>query len=156
MCMQRLEWYKNKDVGVYFDNMPDIRIRYATPGATKKEKESIKKYPFINNKNLAVSIFDYKNNKSYEFTIPKNYCFDGASIPRIFWRVIGSKTDNTFLVAAMVHDYLCENHNLIDNNRYLSTLVFNDLLEVGGVPPFKRWLMKHSVDNFQKFCGWEK
>lgn len=156
MCMQRLEWYKNKDVGVYFDNMPDIRIRYAAPGATKKEKESIKKYPFINNKNLAVSIFDYKNNKSYEFTIPKDYCFDGASIPRIFWRIIGSKTDNTFLVAAMVHDYLCENHNLIDNNRYLSTLVFNDLLEVGGVPAFKRWIMKHSVDNFQKFCGWEK
>lgn len=156
MCMQRLEWYKNKDVGVYFDNMPDIRIRYTAPGATKKEKESIKKYPFINNKNLAVSIFDYKNNKSYEFTIPKDYCFDGASIPRIFWRIIGSKTDNTFLVAAMVHDYLCENHNLIDNNRYLSTLVFNDLLEVGGVPAFKRWIMKHSVDNFQKFCGWEK
>ena len=91
-----------------------------------------------------------------EFIIPKGYCFDGASIPRIFWRIIGPNTDNTFLVAAMVHDYLCENHSVIDNDRYLSTLIFNDLLEVGGVCKIKRWFMKHSVDNYQKFCGWKK
>ena len=151
-----MEWIKDRNIGVYFDNPPSIAVRYANPAMTAKEKESIKKFPFINTENLKVNIFDYKNNKQYSFTIPKDYCFDGASIPRIFWRVIGSNTDNTFLVAAMVHDYLCENHGVIDNNRYLSTLIFNDLLEVGGVPAFKRWLMKHSVDNYQKFCGWKK
>ena len=53
----------------------------------------------------------------------------------------------------MVHDTLCENHHYIDGDRYLSTIVFERLLSVGGVGSFKRWLMKHSVDNFQKFCG---
>lgn len=151
-----MEWFKNKEIGVYFDSVPNIRIRYAGPAATEQEKKSIKKYPFINIENLPVHVFDYKNNKNYNFTIPKDYCFDGASVPRLFWRIIGSNTDNTFLVAALVHDYLCENHEVIENNRYLSTLIFNDLLEVGGTPAFKRWIMKHSVDNWQKFCGWQK
>ena len=61
----------------------------------------------------------------------------------------------TFLIAAMVHDYMCLNHSVVNSNRYLSTLIFNDLLEVGGTPAFKRWLMKHSVDNFQKFQKWK-
>lgn len=151
-----MEWYEDKKIGVYFDKAPVIKIRYYVPGMPESERISIKKYPFINMADLKVNIFDMENKKTYSFTIPKGYCFDGASIPRIFWRIIGSNTDNNFLVAALVHDYLCENHNVIDNNRYLSTLIFNDLLTVGGVPAFKRWLMKHSVDNYQKFCGWGK
>jgi hypothetical protein len=55
----------------------------------------------------------------------------------------------------MVHDVLCENHNYVDNDRYFSTMVFERLLYAEGVGGFKRWLMKHSVDNFQKFCDWE-
>ena len=151
-----MEWYKSQRVGVFFDTVPKIGIRYSLPSMTKDEKKSIKKYPFINKTDLKVHIFDYVNNKNYEFTIPKGYCYDGASIPRLFWRVIGSNTDNTFLIAALVHDYLCEHHKLVDYNRYLSTLVFNDLLTVGGVGPVKRWFMKHSVDNYQKFCGWKE
>jgi hypothetical protein len=30
------------------------------------------------------------------------------------------------------------------------------LLYVSKVNPFSRWLMKHSVDNWQKFCDWWK
>lgn len=151
-----MEWCKGKKVGVFFDNAPKIAVRYCLPNMSETEKKSIKKYPFITKTDLTVNIFDFMNNKKYSFVIPKGYCYDGASIPRCFWRVIGSNTDNSFLVAALVHDYLCEHHDVIDNNRYLSTLIFNDILAVGGVPAFKRWLMKHSVDNYQKFCGWEK
>ncbi|MBQ9149879.1 DUF1353 domain-containing protein [bacterium] len=151
-----LEWYNKKDIGVFFNNVPNIKIRYSGPNTPEVEKDVIKKFPFINEDELEVEVFYHKKNKSYEFIIPKGYCFDGASIPRIFWRIIGPNTDNTFLVAAMVHDYLCENHSVIDNDRYLSTLIFNDLLEVGGVCKIKRWFMKHSVDNYQKFCGWKK
>lgn len=149
-----IEWY-NKDITVCFDRVPNIRMRYCTPSTTKQEKKSIKKYPFINIETLNVKIFYKKENQSFEFTIPKDFCFDGASIPRFFWRIIGSNTDNTFLIAAMVHDYMCLNHSVVNSNRYLSTLIFNDLLEVGGTPAFKRWLMKHSVDNFQKFQKWK-
>ena len=106
---------------------------------------------------MEIYVWDENTEQSYTFTIPKGYEFDGASIPRVFWRIVGANTDNRFIVAAMVHDFCCENHEVVGHNRYLSTMVFNNLLEVGGVSPFKRWMMKHSVDNWQKACGkWSK
>lgn len=149
-----LEWYVNKYVGIYFDDIPRVAIRYILPSTTKEIKKSIKKYPFINKRLLKVKLNDIKKNKIYRFEIPKYYCFDGASVPRIFWRVIGSNTDNKFLIAALVHDVLCENHHYIDNDRKFSTQVFNALLEASEVIPIKRFCMKNSVDFYQRFCGW--
>ena len=99
---------------------------------------------------------DKKKNKTYYFEIPKGYCFDGASVPRFFWRVIGSNTDNKFLMAALIHDVLCENHQYINNDKNFSTQVFNALLEASDVNPLKRFFMKHSVNFYQNFCNWEK
>ena len=119
------------------------------------DKKSIKKYPFINKRNLNVKLIDYQKNKIYNFSIPKGYCYDGASIPRLFWRVIGSNTDNRFLIPALVHDVLCEHHEYVDNDRKFSSNVFNALLEASEVCPMKRFFMKNSVDVFQKlFCKW--
>lgn len=149
-----LKWCSNKFVEVFFDDIPKVSIRYILPSMNKEEKKSIKKYPFINKKNLGVKLYDKKKNKIYQFMIPKCYCYDGATVPRFFWRIIGSNTDNKFLIAALIHDVLCENHNYIDNDRNFSTQVFNVLLEASDVYPFKRFLMKNSVNFFQLFCGW--
>lgn len=151
-------WYSDENLFILFDKTPCVGIRYPLPSMTKAEKKAIAKYPFINKQELKVKIVYYQGvwrNES-EFIIPRDYCFDGASIPKIFYRIIGAPTDNHFLIAALVHDWMCEHHDVVDDNRYLSTCIFNALLKVGGVNPFKRWLMKHSVDNWQKFCGWEK
>ncbi len=148
-----LKWYENKNLKIFLSAHPKIVERYICPCCSKEEKKNILKKPYENFTSLNVEI-EYKDDK-YSFTIPKGFCFDGASIPRAFWRLIGSNTDNTFLIAAMVHDFMCENHSVVGNNRYLSTLIFNALLEVGGVNPFKRWMMKHTVDNYQKFCRWK-
>ncbi len=148
-----LKWYDNKELKIFLSSHPKIMERYICPCCSKEEKKNIIKKPYENFEDLKIKIV-YKDGK-YSFSIPKDFCFDGASIPRAFWRLIGSNTDNTFLIAAMVHDYMCENHSVIGNDRYLSTLIFNALLEVGGVSPVKRWIMKHSVDNYQKFCGWK-
>lgn len=121
---------------------------------TEEERKSIERYPFINKKNLQVRLIDYKKDKTYNFEIPKGYCYDGASIPRLFWRIIGSNTDNRFLIPALIHDILCENHSFIDNDRKFSTEVFNALLEASEVNAFKRFLMKNSVDCFQKTQKW--
>ena len=148
-------WYENKKAGIFFDEPPKIAIRYKLPSMTKEEKKSIEKYPFICKKELRVLLKDYKKNHRYEFTIPKGYCFDGASIPRLFWRVIGSNTDNSFLIPALVHDYLCENHKCVNFDRAFSTNVFNALLESTGVCGLKRFFMKNSVASFQTiFCNW--
>ena len=149
-----ISWYCNKKVKIFFDDTPRIGIRYILPSTEKELKKSIKKYPFINKKILKVLLSDLIKNKRYKFEIPKYYCFDGASVPRFFWRVIGSNTDNKFLIAALIHDYLCENHHLINNDRKFSTQVFNALLEASEVHPIKRFCMKNSVDFYQRFCDW--
>lgn len=150
-----IKWYSNKIAGIFFDDIPHVCMRYALPSHTKQEKKLIKKYPFINKKTLFVELADYKKNKNYNFSIPKGYCYDGASIPRFFWRVVGSNTDNRFLIAALVHDVLCEHHDYVDNDRIFSSEVFNALLEASEVSCFQRFLMKNSVNVFQKFfCNW--
>lgn len=151
-----LKWYSNKYVEIYFDNIPRVGIRYILPSSSKIEAKSIKKYPFINKRLLKVRLDDKKKNKTYYFEVPKGYCFDGASVPRFFWRVIGSNTDNKFLMAALIHDVLCENHQYINNDKNFSTQVFNALLEASDVNPLKRFFMKHSVNFYQNFCNWEK
>lgn len=151
-----IEWYKSDELSIFFDENPHVGVRYVLPSSNELEKLSIKQYPFINRKALEVKLFDHTKEKSYGFKIPKGYCYDGASIPRVFWRLIGSNTDNSFLIPALIHDVLCENHNYVDNDREFSTKVFNALLEVSDVGKFKRFLMKNSVDLFQRFCGWGK
>ena len=148
------EYYSNNRVGIFFSKNPHISIRYYIPSMTEDERKSIEKYPFINKKNLQVRLVDYKKDKTYNFEIPKGYCYDGASIPRLFWRIIGSNTDNRFLIPALIHDILCENHSFIENDRKFSTEVFNALLEASEVNAFKRFLMKNSVDCFQKTQKW--
>lgn len=150
-----IEWYKSDKLSIYFSNVPKVSIRYILPSMTETEKKSIKKYPFICRKSVSITICDYIKHKNYNFIIPKDYCYDGASVPRIFWRLIGAPTDNRFLIAALVHDVLCENHNYINNDKSLSTNVFNALLKSSEVNPVQRCLMKNSVACFQTlFCHW--
>ena len=149
-------WYLNKKTGIYFNDLPSVSVRYFIPSMNTTEKKSVEKYPFICKKNLTVMLKDLRKNKQYLFDIPKGYCYDGASVPRFFWRIIGSNTDNKFLIPALIHDALCEHHEYIDNDRGFSTEVFNALLESSGICSFKRFFMKNSVACFQTiFCNWE-
>lgn len=151
-----IKWYRDEEIGIFFDILPRVGVRYILPTMTKIERESVEQYPFINKKELKVALLDRKKSRKYTFTIQKGYCWDGASIPRIFWRLIGSKTDNKFLIPSLIHDVLCENHSYVNNDRYFADKVFERLLRVSEVSTFNRWLMFHSVDNYQKFCGWSE
>lgn len=155
MAKEYIQWFDDDELTIEFSEVPHVCIRYILPSATEQEKQSIKKYPFINKRTLGVKLYDKDKEEIYEFTIPKGYTYDGASVPTFFHRVIGANTDNKFLIAALVHDVLCENHNYVNGDRAFSTYVFNALLEVSEVNPFKRWLMKNSVDFFQRFQGWK-
>ena len=150
-----IKWCENEKVIVYFNGTPYVSIRYAAPSMTDAEIQAVKKYPFINKTNLTVRLRDKVKDRTYEFDIPKGYCYDGASIPWLFRRIIGAPTDNSFLIGALVHDVLCENHQYVMNDVKFSTEVFNALLESSRVGKVKRYLMKHSVNTFQKlFCKW--
>ena len=148
-----ITWYSDEEISILFDKVPNVTMRYVTPFTTDEEKKEINKKPFINLSDLKIIIQDKIEQENYEIIIEKDYTWNGANIPRIFWRLMGSMTVNRFLIPSMIHDKLCENHDLIDDNRYLSTIIFERLLYVSKVNPFSRWLMKHSVDNYQKICG---
>jgi len=146
-----ITWYKSKDLKILFDKTPDPDIRFAEPNMSDEQIQDIDDKPFIL-KNTIFCRIHYKG-RTYGFTICVGFTWDGATIPPLFWAMIGSKTDNRFLIASMIHDVLCKNHDYVGNNRYLSTTVFVALLEVARVNPASRFLMFHSVDNYQKFCG---
>ena len=147
-------WYEDEELKIEFSKFPNLRIRYVMPLSSKEEISDINKKPFINLSELTVCLTNKVQQTVFEFLVPENYTWDGATIPRIFWRLIGSRTDNRFLIPSLIHDVLCENHDYVDNDRYFSTTVFERLLYVSKVNPLSRWVLKHSVDNFQKFCGW--
>ena len=65
-----------------------------------------------------------KKSKTYIFIIEAGYDYDGASIPRLLWRIVGSKESIEFKIAALIHDVLCENHNYVDYDRYFADRVF--------------------------------
>ena len=149
-----MNWYKDDDLEIDFDKAPLVRMSSILPSMTTLEKQTINRFPFVCLNQIEVTI-KYKEN-IYKFPIPKGYRWDGATIPRMFWRLIGSKTDPRFLIPSMVHDILCENKHYVNYNRYLADKVFERLLYIADVPAFTRWLMFHSVDNFQKFNKWKK
>ena len=45
-----------------------------------------------------------------DFTVPKGFIFDGASIPRALWRLCGSPYDAPRVIAALAHDFLYATH----------------------------------------------
>lgn len=153
-----LEWYKDDELAIFFDTYPKPKERFIVPGISDKTKKSIEKYPYMNLRDLTVTVFDHTDQKKYEFIIPKKYCFDGASIPgKILLPIlIGAKTDNRFLVGAMVHDWMCIHKECVGYNRKLSSDIFKALLLVGGTPGWKAQLMYLGVEIFQRTQGWKK
>lgn len=151
-----ITWYEDKELGIYFDRKPIVIVRVITPEMPLIDKKAIAKYPFQNVHRFNVTLKDFKKNKTYEFPVFKGFCYDGASIPRVFWRLIGSNTDPRFLIASLIHDVLCENHDYVDNDRKFSSKVFRALLREAGVSKIKAQTMYLAVDNYQRFCGWGK
>lgn len=142
---------------IYFNksNPEECLCDKSLVGLTNGELKAALKKPFIIAEDLNIEI-EYCN-MNYHFTIPKNYDWNGANVPPFAWLIIGQQKEPRFKLASCVHDYLCENKNVINNNRYLSTLIFETLCEYfGRFNAVKRWAMFHCVDNFQKLQGWGK
>ena len=81
-----IEWYSNKKVGIFFDYVPEIKVRefhynnLISKEENEKRKRNIEKYPCELMNDIQVEIVDYKSDKEYRFLISKNYCYDGARL----------------------------------------------------------------------------
>ena len=151
--MITIEGRKGLKITFFVDNPEEYLEDVSLVGLEGDElKEALKK-PFVVTEDLILMI-EYQS-ESYAFMIPKGYDWNGANVPPFCWLLIGQQKEPRFKLASCVHDYMCENKNVVGNNRYLSTLIFETLCEYfGRFNSFKRWAMFHSVDNYQKFCHW--
>lgn len=74
-------------------------------------------------------------------SVPTGYRFDGASIPRLLWSLIGSPFEPDLMVAACVHDWYCEHTANSYQSRVIGDAVFFYLLAKAGVPRWRRVVM---------------
>ena len=145
---------------VLFSDVLDVRVRVISEDDTKTLVKNKKKYPFELFNTVQVNIETDKLN--FTFNIFKGYTWNGADIPRFLWRLVGSRTDNDFLVASMVHDYMLEFKIFIMKEvlfekiskkeyRRLTSLIFRELIKKQGTNVIKANVMSWCVDVFQMF-----
>lgn len=162
---------KEKITDISFSEVPDVRIRVIQKQDLDAVKENKKKYPFELHNSISVTITTTK--RVFSFNLYNGYVWNGADIPRFLWRLIGSRTDNDFLIASMVHDYLLEfkfyiMEQVINKNsflpiskkeyRRLTSLIFRHIIKKQGTNVIKSNIMSYCVDVFQMFNrkGWKK
>ncbi|MCQ2957371.1 MAG: DUF1353 domain-containing protein [Candidatus Gastranaerophilales bacterium] len=108
----------------------------------------VKPFKLLNN--IVYISGDYCGKDIYRIVINKGYSWNGANIPRYFWRIIGSQFNPEFLPASMIHDWLCEHKDfIIQNGVKVSSDIFRDILILYGVSKFKANIMANAVRLFQ-------
>ena len=151
---------KEQVLDVVFSQTPDVKVRVIKQDDEENIKKNKKKFPFELCSSLNVQIIT--NKRTFSFIIFKCYTWNGADIPRFFWRIVGSRTDNDFLIASMLHDYLLEFKSYILNEvlkkeikpreyRRLTSLVFRHVIKEQGTNTIKANVMSWCVDVFQMF-----
>ena len=85
-------------------------------------------------------------NSKYKVTIKPGLLTDGASIPKVFWSIIGCPLNGKYVGSALIHDGLYASHVL---SKEESDLLFLDMMEHNKVSLWRRKLMYWAV----KFGG---
>lgn len=157
---------KEKINDIIFSDILDVRIRVINDEDSKVIIKNKKKYPFELFNTVTVKIITTK--REFKFDVFKGYTWNGADIPRFLWRLVGSRTDNDFLIASMLHDYLLEFKVFIMKEvlngeitkreyRRLTSLIFRELIKKQGTNVIKANVMSWCVDVFQmcNIRSWE-
>lgn len=79
----------------------------------------------------------YHTKNEQTITVPAGFLTDGASIPHIFWSIIGSPFGR-YCNAAIIHDYL---YFLVDRTRQEADNIFYEAMTLLKVPFWRRKLM---------------
>lgn len=89
--------------------------------------------------------FGYVSRNEQEWNVPIDTIVDGASIPRVFWSLIGGPFEGSYRNASIVHDYFCciRTKPWADVHR-----MFHDAMLCSGVPSLKARIMFYAVYRF--------
>lgn len=139
-----INWCDKLDLKITSDIAPRTGVRKPLPTDTIDEREDKKQKPYINKKDVVFTV-DYLGT-IYVIEIPKSYTWNGTNC-------LGLQYNPKLLTASMVHDYLCERHYVVANDRQLSSMIFRELGIASGVNKPFMYIAYHAVDNFQKIFG---
>lgn len=144
----------------------EVKIRVINDSEPKPIQKAKKKFPF--ELEGAINVTVTTTRREFTFNIYNGYTWNGADIPRFLWRLIGSRTDNDFLVASMLHDYMLDFKTYIIKNvlkneitvkeyRRLTSLIFREKIKAQGTNTIKANVMAWCVDVFQMVNkkGWK-
>lgn len=95
------------------------------------------------NGNMAILLREYTHRTGLR--IPKGYDCDGASVPKVFHRLIGYPLDNEFIEASFIHDWIYWTHC---RSREIADWLFHRTLRDNGVPKVKAYVMYKAVRVF--------
>ncbi|MEQ0314415.1 DUF1353 domain-containing protein [Klebsiella sp. GB_Kp051] len=89
--------------------------------------------------------FGYISMNDREWNVPIDTIVDGASIPRVFWSLIGGPLEGPYRNASIVHDHFCDirTQPWPDVHR-----MFHDAMLCSGVPYLKARIMFYAVYRF--------
>lgn len=81
----------------------------------------------------------------YSIRVKRGFDFDGASIPKAFWSVIGNPLTGDYKIAALIHDALYSSQEL---PKELCDNIFLEIMRLHGVGYIKRYSMYNAVKVF--------
>ena len=89
--------------------------------------------------------FEYIDNAGKPWPVPANTIVDGASIPSIFWSIIGGPFEGLYRGPSVVHDFYCQ----MRTRKYPDVhQTFHDAMLTAGVSTKKAWIMYKAVAQF--------
>jgi hypothetical protein len=89
--------------------------------------------------------FEYIDGNGRHWVVPGGTVVDGASIPQVFWSLIGGPFDGKYRNASVIHDYFCEQRR----RRWQDVHhVFYEAMLTSGVESTKAFLMYKAVERF--------
>jgi hypothetical protein len=91
--------------------------------------------------------FEYEDQHGKHWIAPSEWTIDGASIPPIFWTLIGGPFEGKYRNASVVHDYECD----VEQNPWKGVhRMFYNASRCGGVDELKAKVMYWAVYHFGK------
>lgn len=137
-------WCEKAELQIYSDIVPITTVCKPLPDDSDIVKEYKKKYPYRNVKDVTFDV--YYLGTHYPIFIDDTFRWNGTNC-------LGLQHYPKLLDASMVHDLLCNNHELVNQDRQLSSMIFREIGIASGVwKPFM-YTAYHCVDNFQKVWG---
>ena len=73
----------------------------------------------------------------YRIAFTEGYSWDGATIPRLLWSLMGYPLQKELRLASLIHDWRCE-HARTGAERMVGDALFLELLEQAGLPRWRR------------------